>query len=462
MSGLGLDQATEAKQDAMSGGRTNEAGIPEAHRVDYENETVAEGKGHAAAMVVFDYIARINIQTYGDDSELLSMEQNLEGAGRYGFDLELTLANPQLVEGQVWKQDGEYPEYKVIGDPASDDNSYELREEIKKDSDGSVVMEDGEPVVNTEGIGGLGSSSWDGQPIDGFDVDYFQVTISSRRASRILGALDTAGQWFRNRDGDVVEGVMETPPNFGTEVYDPDEDGYPRLVGYPELRQDMVGQKGAIAFTWGDANSSGNRAKEVDVFKVVTDEDGEEGLEALVPLTPEDGAYALPEYPRTNNTFWDDADAAGGEATEGDVGADTEPETDSELSDASEMMDSESGDSGNSNLPESETQQVRQSAVQTDSERTCSTSSQSRSSDKSDSDGGTETTYDDLNDDAQELVDDAAEVVSAKDLDSITALDGPDTSTDYDSFEDRVAMEDFQVNTTTDVLAEIIDSQANV
>lgn len=401
---ISLDGAAEAKQEAQGSGRENDAGIPEDQRVDYENETVAEGKIHAAALVTFDRIARINIQTYGDDRELLEMEQNLEGAGKYGFDVELTLANPEVVDGQVWKQAGEYPEYKVIGDPESDDNSYELRENVIKDDDGNPTD------VEVEGIGGLGSSSWDGQPLeDGFDTDYFQVTINSRRASRILGALDTAGQWFATQDGDVVEGLFETPPNFGTEVYDSDEDGYPRLVGYPELRADMVGQPGAIAATWGDSNSSGNRAKNVDIFRVVDD-----GLEALTPLQSDDEAYALPEYPRGNNTMWSDADAAGGAAEEGDVGADAEPETDADMTDAAQMMSDDDN-----------------SVTETDG-----------------------ITYSDLNDNEQSFVDDAVEVLDAEDspVDSVNEID---------DFEDRVATHGGAINVSADVLADVVASQSN-
>jgi len=425
MSELTLDAAEEAKDDAQGSGRSNEAGIPDDQRVDYDNETVAEGSGHARAMVTFSHIARINIQDYGNDDNLLAMEQNLEGAGRYGYDLELTLANPELVEGQVWKEtDTEWPDYKVIGDPEADSNGYELREDIIKDEDGNPVD------TEIKGIGGLGSTSWDGQPLeDGFDADYFQVSISSRRASRILGALDTAGQWFRTKEGDVAEGIMETPPNFGTEVYDSDEDGYPRLVGYPELRADMVGQKGAITFTWGDSNASGNRAKEVDVFRVTDD-----GLEALIPLTPGDGAYALPEYPRSGNTMWDDAEAAGGSADEGDVGADTEPESGLGLDDASEALADSSGETDDSEADEGN-------------------ENSSDGVESSESEEDPTVGYDDLNDDAQAFCDDAVKAIEAKDLSSITALD---------DYEERVATFDGTVNVSTDQLAEVIDGQAGV
>lgn len=391
---LSLDAAKDAKEAAREGNlRETDAGIPEEQQINYDEYDPAEVSGHAESMIVFDHIARISINDYGaaDDDGLLGMEQNLENAGRYGFDVVLTLADPEIVEGEVWKEDGdgEYIEHKVIGDPEADSNNYELRESIIKDEDGNPTG------TEINGIGNIGTSSWDGQPVeDGFEnMEYIEVSISSRRAANILGALDTAGKWARNQDGEVVEGLLEAPPNFGTEHYDSDEDGAPRLVGYPELRADMVGQKGAIAFTFGDEGSSGNRPKEVDVFKV---DDGE--LEALTSLTPDDDAYAKPTYPRTNNFYWDD------ETTP--QGADAEPETDETVADAQAAM-------------------------------------------------GDEVTYDDLNDDEQVFVDDAAGGMVNAEMDGVEDF----AEQTNKSFEERVATSDLTLEHDADVLGEIAEAR---
>lgn len=392
MSSVTLDDAKEAKDEVREGNlRENDAGITEDLQVDYDEHSPDDVKGHAEALVTFDHIARISINTFGDDVDLLTLEQNLEGAGQYGYTLELTLANPEVVDGEIWKEtDTEYPEYKVIGDPESDNNNYEVREDIIRDDDGNVTG------AETIGIGNLGTNSWDGKPVDGFESDYITVSISARRASRILGALDTAGMWYRDQDGNVREGLFETPPHFGTEEYDSDEHGAPRLVGYPELRSDMVGQRGAISWTFGDEGSSGNRAVEVDVYKVTDD-----GLEALTSLTPEDDAYALPTYPRGGSLYWDDSDSTGGGAN-----ADAEPQTDDSVEDAREMMSDDS------------------------------------------------VSYEDLTDDAQDFVLDAVDAIEALDEDSVDAFEDPDFEGRVETYS---ASND--VEASADDLATIVDER---
>lgn len=394
-----LDAAKEAKDEANQGNlRENDAGIPDELNVDYEEHSPVDVSGHAEALITFDHIARISIQQYGNDENLLDLEQNLEGAGQYGYDLEITLANPEVVEGQIWKEtdveNEEWAGYKVIGDPNDDSNNHEIREEVQRDSDGNVTG------AETKGINISATSSWDGEQVDEFGDDYITVNVASRRAADVLGSLDTAGQWFTTKEGEVVEGILETPPNFGTDVYDAEEDGRPRLVGYPELRADMVGQSGAISFTNGDGGSNGNAPKEVDVYKL---DDG--NLEALVPLQPDDEAYNLPTYPRVNGRYWDD------DAGDGSVEADAEPETTEGVAEAQQMM--------------------------------------------SDDDGQSEpdVVYTDLTDDAQDFVNDALQAMGAKGYESVT---------EFGDFEERVqtVRADGEIQTDADDLATIIDRRA--
>lgn len=408
MSVPSLDDAKEARENARDDRlRDNEAGITEEYQIDYSEHSPKDVKGHAEAMILFDHIARINIQTYGSDESLTDLEQNLEGAGMYGFDLELTLANPTIADGVVWVDDpaSEYPNYKVLSDPADDSNSYGKDETIhwEDQSEGTVDW------VEINGINGLGTEMWEGEPVTGdFDPDYIEVSIPSRKASRILGALDTAGMWFHSQEGEVQEGLFETPPNFGTDEYTPDEDGYPRLVGYPELRADMVGQAGAITWLRGDENDQGNAPTEIDIYKM----DGE-SLQALTPLTPESDAYALPTYPRVNGLYWDHHDSPDSNV---DVGADAEPSNPEGVAEAQAMMESEDD---------------------------------------------AETTYDDLTEDEQSLVDGAIQFMDARGVESIWELDTPNNETDYDSFDERVASVrgDENISVSTDTLADIIDQQ---
>ena len=335
MSGLSLDDAQEAKDEATGGRlRSNDAGIPDEHAIDWEDDEGFDGvKLHPTVLVAFDHIARISINDYGTEGNILAMEQNLEGAGRYGFDIELTVANPTIVDGQLWVEDeAEYPEYKILGDPDGETNPYELRESIIKDDDGTPVDTD------VEGVGQLpGGRTWDGERLTATDAEYMQFTISGSRGMDVLGALDTAGTWFTSKEGDVIEGLFEVPPNFGTDAYDPDTDPAPRLTGYPELRADMVGQRGAIlcSFDTDDPTEADTRtAIDVTVLRV----EGED-MTALTPLTPEDDAYAKPTYPRLNNAFWGEHGNGDATSTSG-TGVDAEPQTSGGVASAQAMVTS--------------------------------------------------------------------------------------------------------------------------
>jgi len=417
MANLSLDAAREAKQAGRGPDRENDAGITPEYQIDYDEHSPVEVNLKPNVMVVFDHIARVSINTYGYDG-ILDMEQNLQGAGKYGFDIGLTLANPQIIGGDLWAPEDvdeqDFPTYLIAQDAESEENPYGLREDIVKDEDGNPT---GTEAVGIEDL--PGGNKFEGEIVEDIP-EYIEVSIGSSRAMDILGVLDTAGMWFTTQEGEVVEGLFETPPNFGTDVYDSEEDGYPRLTGYPSLRSDMVGQRGAITaeFDVDDKTEADTRsAIEVDIFKVNDDDE----LEALYPLTPEDDAYAKPEYPRYNNTFWDDSASAGGAAPEGDVGADTEPETDETLADAADAIadggsNDDGGDTGNSSSSDDE-----------------------------------DIAYDDLNDDAQDFVDDAVGAMNAKDMATIRELD---------DFEERVATYDGTVNVTADVLADIIDETA--
>jgi len=412
MGELSLDAAREAKQEGRVPDRDNDAGITDEYAIDYDEHSPVEVNLKPNVMVAFDHIARVSVNTYGFD-DILSMEQNLQGAGKYGFDIALTLANPQIIGGDLWAPEGvedeDFPTYLVAQDAESEENPYGLREDIIEDEDGNPI---GKEAVGIEDL--PGGNKFEGEIVD--DVpEYIEVSIGSSRAMDILGVLDTAGMWFNSQDGEVVGGLFETPPNFGTDLYDSDEDGYPRLTGYPSLRSDMVGQRGAITAEFvddGEENTT-RTGIEVDIFSV-SDEDE---LEALYSLTPEDDAYAKPEYPRYNNTFWDDTDAAGGAAPE-DVGADTEPETGDSLADATEELAADGGDS-----------------------------------DDGDDTGNSDESfgYDDLTEDAQQFVDDAVGAMENADMDSITELD---------DFDERVATYDGTITVENDVLAGVIDAEA--
>ncbi|WP_199240791.1 hypothetical protein, partial [Halorubrum sp. SP3] len=207
-----------------------------------------------------------------------------------------------------------------------------------------------------------------------FDSRYIQFLISSSRAADLLGQLDTAGKWAHTQEGELTEGIIEAPPMLGEDGYDATDHGAPRAIGYPELRADMVDQQGAIAWTFGDDEPTTQSPVDINVFKIV---DGE--LIGLAPLGPEDDAYALPEYPRAGNLYYDHGDGV----EEADaVGADASPENAGGVAEASEMIGETDNDTDSDVLA-----------------------------------------YQDLPDDAQQFVDSAVDAVNSEGYDSVTDFD---------------------------------------
>lgn len=425
--GLSLDDAKEANQEARNGNlRSNDAGITDDLRVDYDEHNPVEVSLSPEVLITFDHIANISINAYGNGDDLLQQEQNLQGAGPqgYGYDVELTLAQPQIVDGTYWIEDtdGDYPEHRIVGDPESDGNPYDVSESVVKE-DGEIVGSEVDKLTELPG-----GNTFDCERRD-FDADYITVSISSSRAMNILSALDTAGMWFHTKEGDVQEGLFETPPNFGTDIYDSDEDGYPRLAGYPELRSDMTGQQGAISCLFDEDGEVTTRSRiEMNVYMVTDD-----GLDVLIPLTPEDDAYAKPTYPRGGGLYWDhDGDE------NPDAGADTQPTNDGSMDELHDEMATDPADSAQQN--------------RFDSRRSSSSDDDHGGDGDSDGDDTDTTVYEDLTDDGQEFVDNAVMVLGAKEYESTDEIE---------DFSERVeeARSKNDITASEDTLRTIIEDQ---
>jgi len=332
MQQLSMDDANAAAQEARSGNlRENGAGVPDDQRPDYQAHDIPVITGHPECLIGFDRI--VDVSPFNTDDDFLSKRQNLEYAGpqNYGNQVVVTVENPQVIDGQVWSEEHEFRDLRVLGDPSTDYSPYSLDTDVI----GDPTDPDG---VEINGVN-LGMGGFEGEEIeDGFDAEYVQFFISARRASTVLGTLDTAGNGSHTQDGEFVEGIIEYPPAMGEDGYDPENDGAPRAIGYPELRADMVDQQGAIAFRFADDEPTTQSRVLVDFYRIIEGEDGAE-LEGLSPLAPEDEAYALPTYPRGGNVYWDH----GSEATEQpeDVGVDAEPSTSGGMADAQSVMETE-------------------------------------------------------------------------------------------------------------------------
>lgn len=331
------DEVASAEDEARSGNlRENEAGIPEEIAYDYEQHDAPITRLHPECVVGFDRIVGLSVFNGGDN--FLNNRQNLEGAGPKGWgnQVVLTLENPRILDGELWAEDDDFRDYRIIGDPSTEYSPYTKQE--------TVLREDGEVTgVEVEGVD-LGMGSFAGQPTDtATDLPQFvQLLISPRRAIDVFGTLDTAGMWAHTEDGELTEGIIETPPNFGTEEYNADEHGNARAIGYPELRSDMVDTPGTISFRFDDDEPT--KQSQINVSFTRYDEDAD-GLVGISALTPEDDAYALPTYPRAGNVFWEhngtdgDTSGPGAGGAGGANGADAEPtET---MADANALADSD-------------------------------------------------------------------------------------------------------------------------
>ena len=298
---VSLTDIEEAKDEAQTDGlRDNNAGIPDG-KYDYTEHDAPLVKCHPESIVAFDEI--VDFGVFNSPDGFLDLEQNLEGAGpnNYGNQAFITLKNPQLENGILWDEEHNFRDHRVI---TLDDNpvySYNF-EEVN-----------GSPTKNGVDIG-FGEFSGD-EVGDTIDNDYIQILIPARRASSFLGVLDTAGHRAVN-GGEYQGGLIEVPPQMERDdmEYNDDEHGAPRAIGYPELRQDLVGQQGLIAWTFDDENPDQYSPISITVCTVA--DDG--SVEALTPLTPEQSAFAKPTYPRRGNLVWDHGlgDGAGGRAAD--------------------------------------------------------------------------------------------------------------------------------------------------
>jgi len=399
MSGISLDGAKDAKAEANSDAlRDNEAGIPEAITYDYEEHDAPIVKGHPECLITFDRIVGLSVFNTGEN--FLNEQNNVELGGDmgYGNDLVLTIEGPEIVEGELWTEDNDFRDFRVLGDPTTDFSPYEERTDVDRSGD--------DLQVDTLGVS-LGMGAFDGSRADteGFDTEYVQLFISSSRAADVLGQLDTAGKWSFTQDGEFTEGIIEAPPKLGDDGYDAQDHGAPRAIGYPELRADMVDQRGAIAWTFGDDEPTTQSRVDVNVFCVTEGEDGPD-MEACAPLQPDDEAYALPEYPRGGNIYYDHNGAPN------EVGADVEPENSGGVAAATEMASGGTDDMVDEQI----------------------------------------LAYQDLPSDAQQFVDDAVAATEAQGYDSVTEFDDWDERFATGTAELGVALD--QANIT-----EIIDSR---
>jgi len=250
----------------------------------------------------FEEIADIGFTGNLDD------EQNLKGEPTTGFggSLALTLRNPSVSGGTLWKstKDGQSSDYKLFG------------------SETSEVWEVQGSQVGVE----YGTNNFEGEAVDDFEEDYVTLYLGGGLGEYVLTRLDIFGGVGAEPPYDEPTGVMEYAPD-GSDV----ENAVRRQ---PALRADMQGRGGAIMVEVGDNNG----AFLGSVFGEYETEDGGSTYSELeqIDSTENDGYLDTSEL-YCGDFAWADFD---GEATDdSDERAANSESTDDDVEDVDDVDD---------------------------------------------------------------------------------------------------------------------------
>lgn len=251
-------------------------------------------------------------------------EQNVRKSNERGNDIVITLKNPTVGEGELYKAKPEQggADYKLV-DPD--------HERVKKDV---VENEDGEFEV--EGVQVYG---WDFKSVevDDFDEDYVRLMIGSAAGQRLAQIFDCRGGVSAYYNGDEkTTGLIEYPPEYNSDDYNPrenDTDRYPRVARSPTLRDDLSGSEGVLFFYMGDGGMH-----KVDVF------DGEPTVENKASIIddggePEWNPYIVWDEPGDNE---ESSDQGNGENQAEDSTQNTSTSNSGDEPDFSALSDGES------------------------------------------------------------------------------------------------------------------------
>jgi hypothetical protein len=321
---FGADDVEAAADD--DGGNDTPAGIPSEQRPDYSEEEIPTFKVYPDATIAFSRIVDMSVMYFGDD-DFLSMEQNFRTSGM-PYPLQVTVENPTLLAGRVWQPADDtdpFEDGRVTG-PLTQEN-ITTTDDVARDENGDAIIEDGEPVMETESIRIAPGDEWPCAPADGFWTDTAQFIVSKGAGEWLAKTLDTMGgeDAGYDEDGEYVAGLFEPSPE-DTELYD-------RLVRYPTMRQDMIDRAGALEFHRSEQSWNGNRQTRVALkARTRPEDDTDAKLTTLYPLNATEDAAALPPYEGEGNLVWGGETSAGSASSRG-TGADAEPETDTEMSD---------------------------------------------------------------------------------------------------------------------------------
>lgn len=205
-------------------------------------------------------------------------EQNIRGEG-WGGDFIFTIEDPTLIRGQLFEAglrseaedklikniDGDLYPFSVdrnSGAPTRDfravpsdwEDSTHVSEMVKS-------IDDDYEQVGIEPFG----VEYPAEPVDDFDdaldeYDRIDVFVSGQAGRMMMTAIDAtlAQSAYIDSDGNKTRGLIEYPPNYGTNDWDYEDDAYPRAARNPELHPDLVGEDIALFLHFGDMDITGD------------------------------------------------------------------------------------------------------------------------------------------------------------------------------------------------------------
>lgn len=248
------------------------------------------------AIVDFGFTGELDYAQNFRGDERRSLDE--EPTGGYGGSIALTLENPSVGDGQLWKSTDEdqTADYRLVGPQTT--------------SVETVDTGDEEVTVGVEYSG----RSFKSEQVDDFDEEYVTVYLSSGMAEYVarrldaLGGLSTQETLDGPEDYDGPVGLLERPPE-GSSAFN-------AIRRRPLLRADMTDTRGALLIELGETdNDEDSGAFLATMFTF--DEDG--NFDELEPITDTDhegyrdtsepyrGELAWPETHGSNDTSTDES-----------------------------------------------------------------------------------------------------------------------------------------------------------
>jgi len=215
-------------EDLKSSTDTADASTDDDSEIAEEVQNAPRVNVRPEAMITFEEIVEVGFT--GDVTD----RQNLRGepTNGYGGSIALTVRNPSVGGGNLWKStdEGQSADYKLYGS----ETSSKWTEEVN-----------GEEV--TLGVS-YGDKNFNADYVEDFEEEYVTVYLNGALGQYIVTRLDGAGGFVvDDNDYDEPFGLFEHPPD--------ESDAESAIRRDPLLRADMDGRAGALMIEQGDSGA---------------------------------------------------------------------------------------------------------------------------------------------------------------------------------------------------------------